>query len=322
MTAPLATRQFEEGRAVLRFERRLAHPPEKVWRAVTEPDELAHWFPGRVEMELRPGAPVHFVEDDPDIGESSGEVVEVDPPKVFAFRWGGDLLRFELAPDGSGCRLSFSHALSGGDTWGDERFAAQHAAGWDACLELLLAWLAGESADPESTDAGSMADWFVRNEEYIEEFGLAEGEVVEDADGSVLRFERVVIQTPDEVWAALTSAGAPAVGSPAPATATPPAIDAGVVTALEPGRTLVYEWRHDGTPVGEVRWTISGRKYAGRIVLTQTVPAELADQQASLLASWQAQMERFIAGMHDLERPWPDDRVELHRKHYADQLAG
>jgi uncharacterized protein YndB with AHSA1/START domain len=322
MTAPLATRQFDEGRAVLRFERRLAHPPEKVWRAVTEPAELAHWFPARVEMDLRPGAPVHFVEEDPDIGESSGEVVEVDPPKVFAFRWGGDLLRFELVPDGAGCRLLFSHALSGGDTWGDERFAAQHAAGWDACLELLLVWLAGASADRKPTDDGSMADWFARNEEYIEEFGLAEGEVVEDADGSVLRFERVVIQTPDEVWAALTSAGAPDVGDPVPAAATPPGIDAGSVTAVEPGRNLVYEWRHDRTPVGEVRWTVRGRKYAGRIVLSQTVPPGLADQRASLLAAWQAHLERFIAGMHDLERPWRDDRVELLRKRYADQLAG
>lgn len=322
MTAPLATRQFDQGRAVLRFERRLAHPPEKVWRAVTEPAELAHWFPGRVEMDLRPGAPVHFAEDDPDIGESSGEVVEVDPPNVFAFSWGGDLLRFELTPDGDGCRLLFSHALSGGDIWGDARFAAQHAAGWDACLEMLQIWLSGGSTDSESTDDGSMADWFVRNEEYIEEFGLAEGEVVEDADGSVLRFERVVIQTPDEVWAALTAASAPEVGGSAPVAATPPVIDAGAVTAIEPGRDLVYEWRDDGTSVGEVRWTVSGRKYAGRIVLTQTVPAELATQRASLLAAWQAHLERFIAGMHDIDRPWPDDRVELLRKRYADQVAG
>jgi uncharacterized protein YndB with AHSA1/START domain len=319
MTAPLATRQLDDGRAVLRFERRLAHPPEKVWRAVTDPAELAHWFPARVEMELRPGAPVHFGELDPDIGESNGEVVEVDPPKVFAFSWGGDLLRFELVPDGAGCRLLFSHALSGGDTWGDERFAAQHAAGWDACLEMLLLWLAGESAP---ADAGSMTDWFARNEEYIEEFGLAEGEVVEDADGSVLRFERVVIQTPDEVWEALTANGAPEEGGPAPEAVAPPGIDAGPVTAVEPGRSLAFAWRHEGTPAGEIRWTVTGRKYAGRIVLTQLVPPELADQRASLLAAWQAHLERFIASMHDLERPWPDDRVELLRKRYADQLAG
>jgi hypothetical protein len=31
-------------RAGVRFERRLSHPPERVWRAITERDELAKWF--------------------------------------------------------------------------------------------------------------------------------------------------------------------------------------------------------------------------------------------------------------------------------------
>ena len=33
-----------DGRRALRFERRLPHSPERVWRAVTEPAELARWF--------------------------------------------------------------------------------------------------------------------------------------------------------------------------------------------------------------------------------------------------------------------------------------
>jgi hypothetical protein len=35
--APEAILQDEEGRSVLRFERLLRHPPERVWRALTEP---------------------------------------------------------------------------------------------------------------------------------------------------------------------------------------------------------------------------------------------------------------------------------------------
>jgi uncharacterized protein YndB with AHSA1/START domain len=319
MTAPLATRRFEDGRAVLRFERRLAHPPEKVWRALTEPSELAHWFPGTVELELRPGAPMRFAEEDPAIGESTGEVLEVDPPRLFAFAWDGDVLRFELVPDGSGCRLLFSHALSGGGTWGDEKFAAQHAAGWDACLQLLIGRLAGETPDPSD---GSMTDWFVRNEEYVEEFGLAEGEVVADNDGSVLRFERILIQTPDEVWAALTeSSDGLRVGGAAPAAATASVIPVGAVTAAGPGCVLAYEWLHDGEPAGWVRWTISGQKFACRLVLTQSVPSELADLQAPLLAAWQVHLERFIASLHEIERPWPGDRVEMLQKMYAGRLG-
>jgi uncharacterized protein YndB with AHSA1/START domain len=33
-----------DGRPALRIERRLAHTVARVWRAVTEPDELAQWF--------------------------------------------------------------------------------------------------------------------------------------------------------------------------------------------------------------------------------------------------------------------------------------
>ena len=40
----------------LRFTRKLPHPPEKVWRALTEPKHLAAWFPTDVEGERAPGA--------------------------------------------------------------------------------------------------------------------------------------------------------------------------------------------------------------------------------------------------------------------------
>jgi uncharacterized protein YndB with AHSA1/START domain len=32
----------------LLFVRHLAHPPEKVWRAISEPDHLAVWFPSTI----------------------------------------------------------------------------------------------------------------------------------------------------------------------------------------------------------------------------------------------------------------------------------
>lgn len=56
-----------DGRSALRFERRFAHSPEKVWRAITEPAHLAQWFPAAVELELRLGAEVRF-----DSGDGNG----------------------------------------------------------------------------------------------------------------------------------------------------------------------------------------------------------------------------------------------------------
>lgn len=182
-----ATKDVVGGKPVLRFERRLNHPPAKVWRAVTEPGELAHWFPAEVDYELKPGAPIIFRDESMGPEPTTGEVLEADPPKVFVFSWDDNVFRIEIVPDGDGSVLHFSQTLGASDQWGDERFAAQHAAGWDVCLDSLRAWLDG-------TERGD-DDWAERNEYYVEAWGLARGTV---EDGR-LRFERVLIQPANEV---------------------------------------------------------------------------------------------------------------------------
>ena len=44
----------------LRYERRLRHPPERVWRALTESDALRHWMPADMVGERRAGADLVF----------------------------------------------------------------------------------------------------------------------------------------------------------------------------------------------------------------------------------------------------------------------
>ena len=46
--------------SVLRYERRLAHPPERVWRALTDDAELAAWFPTTIEGQRQSGAALRF----------------------------------------------------------------------------------------------------------------------------------------------------------------------------------------------------------------------------------------------------------------------
>ena len=48
-TDELATLERAGDRTVLRYRRRLAHPQQKVWRALTEDDHLAAWFPTAIE---------------------------------------------------------------------------------------------------------------------------------------------------------------------------------------------------------------------------------------------------------------------------------
>ncbi len=142
----LGTYESIDDRPTLFFERRLAHPVEAVWRAVTEPDELAHWFPCEVEVDLRLGGPMRFVFEAmalPDTASTMlGEVTELDPPTRFSFLWGDDHLHFALEPieDGDACLLRFTVELDSRDK------AARDGAGWHLCLDALERRLDGDEA--------------------------------------------------------------------------------------------------------------------------------------------------------------------------------
>ena len=137
-----------DGRPALRFERRLPHPAGLVWRALTEPGELAHWFPALVERELEPGGKMTFTFADGGLPPSDGHVHEVEPPRLFAFSWGEEELRFELEElaDGRECLLRFTHLLEQRDQ------AANNAAGWHVCLDRLAAHLRGEAVEAPGTE--------------------------------------------------------------------------------------------------------------------------------------------------------------------------
>ena len=314
MTEKLGTLQTIDDRPLLRFERRLAHPPEKVWRALTDPAEMRHWFPATVETEMKIGAPIRFHFEDQDLDDSEGEIVELDPPKVFAFLWDKDLLRWELVPDGDGCKLFFTHTFGGSDIWGDMVAAARHAAGWDGCLDLFSARLDGR------TEESSMDRWFERYELYVDEFGLAEGEVRDRSDGHMVRFEREFYQPVDEVWATLVEQQNVAPGSDLPLRATNEYVTAGPVAVIEPGKLLAYPWLHEAAPAGEVRWEFIAHELGCRLVLTQTVPAREPDVLATALAAWQTHLELFVAAVNGKPRPWPHERTEELKVMYVDRL--
>jgi uncharacterized protein YndB with AHSA1/START domain len=277
-----------DGRPVLRMERRLAHPPEKVWRALTEPAHLNRWYPFTVTaLELHVGGRIAF--DDGGGTTVEGRVTELDPPRVFAFtqdptavlpREGENHLRFELRPDGDGCLLVFTHAFH------DRPHAAANAAGWDACLDALEAVVGGRPLEPPASLVG-------RHEAYVGAFGLDQGAAEATPDGWRVRFERQLMQQPvDKVWRELEAAGA-VVGGPPPPGATTAEVPAGPVTAVQPPRLLEYEWRAVGGPGGRVRWELATDPAGARIALTQTGPGELADQRPTALAAWRAHLARL-----------------------------
>jgi uncharacterized protein YndB with AHSA1/START domain len=139
------------------FTRRFDHPVEKVWRAVTEEEHMAAWFPGRIVGERREGAPLNFEVETGDTFD--GEMLVFEPPKVMELMWGEDRLRIELQPDGDGTVVTFV------DTLVELGKAARDAAGWHECLARLVADLDGTAPPPE----GSV--WKAVNPLYRERFG-------------------------------------------------------------------------------------------------------------------------------------------------------
>jgi uncharacterized protein YndB with AHSA1/START domain len=136
----LGTLTREGDRWMLTFTRRLAHPREKVWRAVTEPAHLAAWYPQEIVGERRAGAPLRFVSSAGD--GFDGQMLVFDPPEVMEFTWGPDRLRIELQADGAGTLLTLT------DTFDELGKAARDAAGWHECLDHLAGEIDGTPPRP------------------------------------------------------------------------------------------------------------------------------------------------------------------------------
>jgi uncharacterized protein YndB with AHSA1/START domain len=170
--------QDREGRAVLRFERTLRHPPERVWSALTEPDELSTWHPTPFELDPQAHA-VNYLPggDVPDMPD--GELTRYDPPRLLAYGWGEDWLQWELRRVDDGCVLVLTH------TFDDRLKAARDAAGWHLCLQALSSWLERGGAGRDGPDGRSTyrellevegelpRGWADLNRAYQQRFGIS-----------------------------------------------------------------------------------------------------------------------------------------------------
>lgn len=152
----------------LRFVRALAQPPARIWRALTEEEDLAAWFPTTIQGDLRPGGELRFGHRGHDLPSIPGRAIAVDPPRALEFDWGfsddpavrPDRMRLELLPEGDGTRLVLTTTH---DQLGK---SARDAAGWHQCLDALERHLAGL---PPLSDAPGR--WKTLNRLYTERFG-------------------------------------------------------------------------------------------------------------------------------------------------------
>ena len=134
--------------ATIVFQRVLRHPPEAVWAAITDPEELKQWLMcSSARIDGRVGGRVEMVSGPPQY-RSTGAILQWEPPRVFEYEWkvapvpempqGEDaIFRWELARQGESTLLTVTYrrltlASAGGFTPGLHAF-----------LDRLEAQLAG-----------------------------------------------------------------------------------------------------------------------------------------------------------------------------------
>jgi uncharacterized protein YndB with AHSA1/START domain len=152
---------FEGDKATLIFERRFRHPPEVVWKALTDPAELSGWYMTKAAIDGREGGTVDLTAG-PSRLHVTGRILKWDPPRVFEHEWrvaprpelpaGEDaVIRWELHRDGDGTKLSLEHRNLNRQT------ALGFAPGTHAFLDRLAAQLAQQPPPNWQTRYGEVA---------------------------------------------------------------------------------------------------------------------------------------------------------------------
>jgi len=148
--------------------RELRHPPEKVWKALTDPAQLREWAPFDADTSLDSvgataklttvGAPA------PHVTETT--VTRADAPEVLEYKWGGFDMRWQLEPSDGGTRLTLWTNIG-------HRFIAMGAAGWHICFDVLDHLLGGVPLGRMvGPDAMKFGGWQRLNAEYAKQFGI------------------------------------------------------------------------------------------------------------------------------------------------------
>jgi uncharacterized protein YndB with AHSA1/START domain len=133
---------------VVRFERVLPGPIERVWEYLTDIKRLPEWF-GEGVMEPYEGGVVNFMG-----GHIRGVVTQWKPPRKLAYTWNvfspgetessypESYLTFELKPQGKDVLLTLTHLPI------PEEFENRTAMGWHTFLDMLGTALRGEETKP------------------------------------------------------------------------------------------------------------------------------------------------------------------------------
>ncbi len=164
VTPPPGTLTFDGGYATITFSRRIGHPPEEVWSAITDPEELRGWYMTRATISGGRDGSIDFVSG-PSQLHVTGRILSWDPPRLFEHEWkvaprpelpsGEDsIVRWELTRDGLETLMTFTfRRLTRGTAIG-------FAPGMHAFLDRLEAQLDGKSVPEWMGRVGELRKYY------------------------------------------------------------------------------------------------------------------------------------------------------------------
>lgn len=122
----MVTKTLADGKPALWFEMRFQAPSRVLWKHLTDPAKLKYWFPCELDILPTVGTVVTFTF--PGERPMEGTVLEADKPRLLAYTWDEEVLRWELENDDDGCLLTLTNTVQDGQS------IARAAAGWHLTL--------------------------------------------------------------------------------------------------------------------------------------------------------------------------------------------
>jgi uncharacterized protein YndB with AHSA1/START domain len=117
-------------------EREFPFPPEKIWRALTQPHLIEAWL---MTNDFKPVVG-HTFKLTADWGSVDCQVMAVEPSKTLAYSWGamgvGTVVTWTLTPTPTGTQLRMEQAGFGADT-GHDRYVEGAKFGWQRFFNNL-----------------------------------------------------------------------------------------------------------------------------------------------------------------------------------------
>ena len=124
----------------------LSASPERVWRAITDAQEISAWFSETIAWEARVGSAGWFGWEEH--GQYAVSIEAFEPPRYIAWRWAREADKKLSETDTTLVEWTLTHRDEGGTTlhvkeggFRTEEYRSGNSGGWDAELGELLTFL-------------------------------------------------------------------------------------------------------------------------------------------------------------------------------------